>query len=85
MVTGTLPNGFMLKPLTVFGMMLDIRMLSKWCPILLKTSGPAADMSAPESGNSSMGYVPVVEDMSTVMVGAGFVMASCIVYNCNWC
>ena len=48
MVTDIFPSGVMLKPLTVFGVTLDVTMLSMWCPMLLRTCFPDEDMFVPE-------------------------------------
>ena len=51
-VTGCLPSGVMLKPLTVLGLMSEGNMLSTYWPNISSTFGLAADMSAPESGST---------------------------------
>ena len=52
-VTGSLPSGVMLKPLTVLGLMSEGNMLSMCWLNISSTFCPAADMSAPESGSTS--------------------------------
>ena len=52
MVTGIFPNGFMHAPLTALGLISVGVRLSKWCPSIPTIAWPAADMSAPESGNA---------------------------------
>ena len=84
-MTGTLPSGVIFRPLTVLGLMWDGKMLSTWCPMALRTSCPAAQMSAPESGSTSMKCWPVGGNMPTLTVGAGSVIPSCIVYSCRYC
>ena len=39
--------------------------------------GPAAEMSAPESGRAGVSHVPLTDKMRIEMVGAGSVVATC--------
>ena len=43
---------------------------------------PAADISAPESGNTVTSVVPDEDDICTVIVGAGSALSPVMLYNC---
>ena len=48
---------------------------------------PAADISAPESGNTVTGVVPIEDDICTVILGAGSALSPIMLYNymCSPC
>ena len=43
-----------------------------------KSWGPAADISAPESGSACVSHEPLVDNMRILTVGAGSVVVTCI-------
>ena len=70
-VTGSLPTGFMVVPLTARGVMVDGRRLagcslSWWSKVV-----PPTQMSAPESGRASTMACPFSDDIWILIVGAG--------------
>ena len=83
-VTGIFPQGVMGMPFTVLGLIVEGSKLSLCWPMCFKNSTPAAEMSAPESGNTSTFWVPVEVDILTVIIGAGSVFLSLTLYNWTW-
>ena len=81
MVTGIFLSGFMQAPLTALGLTSDGIKLSRWCPSMPTIPWPAADISAPESGNNVTGVVPDEDDICTVIVGAGSALSPVMLYN----
>ena len=81
---GIFPNGLMSIPFTVLGQTLEGSKLSLCWPRCLITSCPAADISAPESGNTFTSFMPVDDEICTVMVGDGFPLLLPMLYNCTW-
>ena len=72
METGNFPMSVIHEPFTALGLMCDGSRSSMCCPKSFKVSCPAADMSASESGSTSICLVP--EDDATIM-GAGSVVS----------
>ena len=62
-----------LVPFTALGNTEDGKRLFTCSPKWLRISFPAAEMSAPESGSTSMSADPLREEMWTAIVGAGSV------------
>ena len=69
-MTGSLPMGFMVWPLTVRGVTWEGSRLSLWSPSSSTMSVPATEMSAPESGRALTVAAPFGLAMCTSMVGA---------------
>ena len=66
--------------LTALGLICDGVKLSRWCPRMSTIAWPAADISAPEFGNTVSAVVPDEDDIRTVIVGAGSTLCiSCYV------
>ena len=82
MVTGIFPTGFMQVPLTALGLISDGAKLSKWYLKMSTIIYPAADISAPESGNIVTGDVFMDDVIWTIIVGADSSLSSVILYNC---
>ena len=71
MVTGIFPTGFMQAPLTVRRLTFDGARLSKRCPNMPTIVCLAADISAPESGNTVTNGVLLDDVIWILIVGAG--------------
>ena len=70
-MTAILPIDRILVPFTARGMILEGRRLFTCSPRHLRSSFPAAEILAPESGKISMSADPLRKEMWTVIVGAG--------------
>ena len=68
-----MPIGSILVPFTALGKTADGKRLFTCSPKWLGISFPAAEMSAPESGSTSVSADPLREEMWTAIVGAGSV------------
>ena len=68
---GSFPIGCKSEPLTARGVTSDLARLSRCSPSLRTNSGPAAQMSAPESGRMSILACPLLVVTWAVIVGAG--------------
>ena len=82
MVTGIFPNGFMHTPLTALGLISNGVRLSKRCPRMPMIAWLAADMLAPESGNTVTDVVLEQVAIYTVIVGASSALSPVMLYNC---
>ena len=82
MVTGIFPNGFMHAPLTALGLISDGVRLSKRYPRMPTIAWPAADISAPKSGNTVTDMVLEQVAICMVIVGAGSALSPAMLYNC---
>ena len=80
-VTGIFPQGLMGVPFTVLGLIVEGDKLPLCWPMCFKNSTPAAEISAPESDNTSTFIVPVKVDILTVIIGAGSVFLSLTLHN----
>ena len=69
-LTGNLPMGLSLCPLTVRGVMCDGKRLSLWSPSLIMST-PVTETSAPESGRAVSRADPLGVEKYALMVGAG--------------
>ena len=67
--------------MTALGLISDGARLSKWYPKMPTIICSAADISAPESGNTVTGDVLVDEVIWTVMVGADSALSPVMLYN----
>ena len=70
-MTSIFPSGFMQAPLTAVGLISDGVRLSTWSPRTPVSAWPAANMSAPEFGNTVTGLVLDDDVICTVIVDAG--------------
>ena len=85
-VIGILPIGDMLFPFTVLGTIVDSNKLCGWWSKYFRISFSAAVISAPESGNTVMFFLPVDDVICISIVGAGFLLVWLIAYmrTCSW-
>ena len=70
-LTGSLPMGYILCPLTVRGVTCDGRRLSLWSLSCSITFSPATETSAPESGRAVSRADPLGVERWALIVGAG--------------
>ena len=70
--------GVILYPLAVCGDTSDGRRLSGCSSRRVNSCGPAAEMSAPESGRTDITVDPFVVMMRILMVGAGSAVVTCL-------
>ena len=75
----------MLWPSAVRGMISDGNRLRECSLSNCRSCGPAAEMSAPESGRASVSHEPLAEQIRTSMVGAGSVAAICVMVSSQCC
>lgn len=75
-VTGILPSGEILCPLTVRGATLDGSKLLLWSPNAVTKLGPATERSAPESGSAVSFADPLRDEKWAWIVGAGVTLGS---------
>lgn len=75
-MTGILPNGEILCPLTVRGATLDGSKLLLWSPRAVTRLGPATERSAPESGSAVSFADPLRDEKWAWIVGAGVTLGS---------
>ena len=77
-VVGSLPMGFMLCPLAVRGDISEGRRLNGCSLSSVNSCGPAAEISAPESGRTDVTVDPFAVVMCILMVGAGSAVVTCL-------
>lgn len=70
--------GFMSCPLAVRGDISEGRRLSGCSLSSVNSCGPAAEISAPESGKADVTVDPFAVMMCTLMVGAGSAVVTCL-------
>ena len=70
-VTGSLPMGCILWPLTALGVTLEGSRLFLCSPKCFMTSVPATEMSVPKLGRVFRTALPLGDEMWTLIVGAG--------------
>ena len=75
---GSLPMGVILCPLAVCGDICDGRRFSLCSLSSVKSCGPAAEMSAPESGKTDVTVEPFTVLMCIVILGAGSAEVTCL-------
>ena len=78
--TAILPIGRILVPFAALGMISEGKRLSTCTPRWLRISFPAAEISAPESGKTSVSMDPLREEMWMGIVGAGSVTITCLIF-----
>ena len=78
-MTGSLPNGNILAPLTALGMTVEGRRVLIRSLRVDSIDFPAAEMSAPESGRALVLQEPFAEMTSRLTNGAGLHVECCLV------